>query len=130
LVVTYDPAASGAAQQRRAGQALDGMWRSGLRNLVLIGKPPELFMRGLARLHEWPVFVARDSAVPRLPRGPRVLLIGPDQVWRRVGGSASGPRLLLLPVDAADPDRPGERLLDRWSGPVINLDELTRRVST
>ena len=128
-MVTYDPAIGGAAQQRRAGQALDGMWRSGLRSLVLLGEPPELFARGLARLHDWPVFVARDTAVPRLPQGPQVLLIGLGQIWHRPGGPAVGPRLLLLPVDAADPDRPGERLLDRWSGPVISLDELTRRVS-
>ena len=129
-MVTYDFAPYGAAQQRRAGQALDGMWRSGLRSLVLLGEPPELFARGLARLHNWPVFVAHDSAMPRLPQGPQVLLIGPGQIWRRPSGLALGPRLLLLPVDATDPDRPGERLLDRWSGPVISLDELARRVST
>ena len=130
LVVAYDSATCGAAQQRRAGQALDGMWRAGLRSLVLLGNPPDLFARGLARLTDWPVFVARDSAVPRLPQGPQVLLIGPGQIWRRPSGPAAAPRLILLPIDVADPDRPGERLLDRWSGPVIDLDELTRRVST
>jgi hypothetical protein len=130
LVVTYDPNASGPAQQRRAGLALDGMWRSGLRNLVLLGNPPELFARALARLIDWPIFVARDVAIPRLPPGPQVVLIGTDHMWKRPGGLAGGARVLLLPVDAVDPDRPGERLLDRWSGPIINLDELTRRMAT
>ena len=130
LLVIYDPAVAGAAQRRRAGQALDGLWRAGLRNLVLVGEPPELFARGLEHLHDWPVFVARDTAVPRLPEGPQVLLFGPGQTQRRPSGSAVGPRLLLLPAAAADPDRPGERLVDRWSGPVISLDELTRRVSS
>jgi ATP-dependent DNA helicase RecQ len=130
LVVTYDPTANGAAQQRRAGQALDGMWRSGLRNLVLLGEPPELFSRGLSQLSDWPIFVARDGLMPRLPPGPQVLLIGPAHRWRRPNGPAGEPRVILLPVDACDPERLGERLLDRWSGPMISLDDLTRRVST
>lgn len=130
LAVTYDPEAGGLQQRRRATQALDGLWRAGLRCLVLLGDPPPLFARGLESLRDQPVFIARrgEAESLRLPGGPRVVLVGPGHPFRRPMGVAPDARLLLIPKSLPDPERRDELMLDRWQGTVITLDNLIARL--
>lgn len=79
-----------------------------------------------------PVFLERPKflADSRLPRGPQLVLIGPGENLYRANltPDANRPRLLLIPRDVADPDRPGSPLLDRYPGAVIQLEDLLPRL--
>jgi hypothetical protein len=55
-----------------------------------------------------------------------VILVG-DAAWRLPPPSTQQ-RILFLPVNMSDPDRPGEGLLDRYNGAVLTLDMLLERL--
>ena len=130
FVVTYAPAATGAFASRRMADALAGLTQGGMRLFRLVGEPPSVFERGLAALSARPAFLSRSttSATSRLPPGPEVVIVG-ETAWR-FPPPGRDPRILILPSGAADPDRPGEGLLDRYNGVSMTLDALLERLST
>lgn len=129
-VVTYDAAASGAFASRRLADAVAALVRGGARLFRLVGELPPQFNRALADLAGAPVFVSRSAsaATSRLPSGPEVILVG-NVAWRMPPPSAQ-PRILFLPVNTPDPDRPSQGLLDRYNGAVLTLDMLLERLTT
>jgi hypothetical protein len=131
LVVTYSAEASGGFAVRRAAAVLAALWSCGLRLLRLIGAPPPVFDRALADLAELPIMISRalTRAASRLPSGPELVLVG-DVGGFRLGPDIRQPRVVLLPQGYADPDRPGEGLLERYNGSTMSLDALLGRLST
>ncbi|WP_372784828.1 protein DpdF [Phenylobacterium sp.] len=131
LVVTYAPGASGGYSLRRAASALAEIWGGGVRMLRMPGEPQPLFSRALEALETLPIFtsVAASRATSRLPRGAEVLLVAPGGSVR-LGEPRRDARVVLLPEDFPDPDRPGEALLERYNGRVISLDALLERLGT
>jgi ATP-dependent DNA helicase RecQ len=129
LVVTY-PATTGAYAARRVAGGMAGLLRGGVRLIRLVGTIPPLFERALTDLSDAPVFVSRSAsaATSRLPPGPEVVIVG-EGAWRLPAPSTAA-QILWLPIDAPDPDRPGEGLLDRYNGPVLTLDTLLERLTT
>ena len=130
VIVTYDTLATGAFASRRLADAVAALVRSGARLFRLVGELSPQFNRALADLAEAPVFVSRSAsaATSRLPSGPEVILVG-DSAWRLPPPPAQ-PRVLFLPINKSDPDRPGEGLLDRYNGAVLTLDVLLERLTT
>lgn len=130
FVVTYAAAASGAFASRRIADALSALMQGGVRLFRMVGPTPAVFERALAGLATRPVFVSRSatSATSRLPSGPEVVVVG-ETPWR-FPPRGRDPRILILPSAAADPDRPGEGLLDRYNGIIMTLDTLLERLST
>ena len=129
-VVTYSLGAAGAYQTRRLTSALAALWRGGARLVRLVGEPSPAVEVGLAELAALPVYVSRSpvAATSRLPAGPEVVIVGEGR-FRLPAESPHG-RILLIPEAAADPDRPGEGLLDRYNGPIFSLDTLIERLAT
>lgn len=129
-VVTYSPSAAGAYQTRRLILGLSALWRGGARLVRLIGATSPVIEAGLAELASLPVYISRSptTATSRLPAGPEVVIIG-EGLFHLPTGSPHD-RILLIPEGAADPDRPGEGLLDRYNGPVLSLDTLIERLAT
>lgn len=130
VVVTYSPNAVGAYRTRRLISALAALWRSGARLVRLVGKTSSVIEAGLAELAALPVYISRSpvAATSRLPAGPEVLIVG-EGPFRLPQASPHG-RILLIPEGAADPDRPGQGLLDRYNGTVLSLDTLIERLAT
>ncbi|GAN75851.1 protein DpdF [Acidisphaera rubrifaciens] len=130
FVVTFDATATGAYASRRMAAALSGLTQGGMRVFRLVGDTPPVFERGLADLATRPVFLSRSatSATSRLPPGPEVVIVG-ETPWR-LSPPGRDPRILILPSGAADPDRPGEGLLDRYNRVSMTLDTLLERLST
>lgn len=132
LLVTYNSEADGLTDRRRAATAVKSLWRSGARSLALWGEPYRVFERALADLVNLPVFVSRIDSLTmnRLPPGPQVVIVGRGVQMERPTGVAPQPRIILIPQDHADPDRPGESLVDRWPGPILTLANLLSRILT
>lgn len=131
VILTYRASDDGLAARRRWANAFTAFWRGGLRALVLVGDPPDIFKRAVEGLCEVPVFVATtDGAVPpRLPAGPRVMLVAPGRTIRLLGTAwASVTRLLVVPEDMQDMERTGEFALERFSGLVMDLDGFLARL--
>jgi superfamily II DNA/RNA helicase len=130
LIVTYDATATGAFAQRRFADAASALIRHGARSFRVVGATPPLFERALSSFPRAPVFLshAASSATSRLPGGAEVVLVGEGD-WRLPLASIHT-RIILLPLNAADPDRPGEGLLDRYNGRILTLDTLLERLAT
>ncbi|RWO55373.1 protein DpdF [Mesorhizobium sp.] len=131
LVVTYAAEASGGFAARRTAAALAALWACGLRLLRFIGVPPLVFGRALADLAELPIMIgqAPTRAASRLPSGPEIVLVGQNAGFR-LATDVRQPRVVLLPQGYADPDRPGEGLLERYNGSTMSLEALLGRLST
>jgi superfamily II DNA/RNA helicase len=130
LIVTYDVGESGGYAQRRFADAVSALIRAEARAFRLVGEPPPLFDRALAAFRDAPVFISRStsSATSRLPSGPQVVLVGRG-AWGLPFPSAHS-RIILLPANTPDPDRPGEGLLDRYNGRIMSLDMLLESLAT
>jgi ATP-dependent DNA helicase RecQ len=130
LVVTYDGSAASGYAQRRFADAVSALLRAGARAFRFVGDKPPLFDRALTIFPDAPAFVSHSAsaATSRLPWGPEVVLVGAGD-WRLPPPSAHK-RIILLPSSAPDPDRPGERLLDRYNGRIMSLDMLLERLDT
>jgi superfamily II DNA/RNA helicase len=131
LIVTYSAEASGGFAARRTASALAALWSCGLRLVRFIGAPPPVFGRALADLAEGPIMTSQapTRAASRLPSGPELVLVG-DNAGFRLAPDVRQPRVVLLPQGYADPDRPGEGLLERYNGSAMSLDALLGRLST
>lgn len=132
LLVPYKPQETSSFQIRRTAETFRTLYLDGLRCVLALGTAPPLFRRALEEMSEVPVFLERPKflADSRLPRGPQLVLIGPGENLYRANltPDANRPRLLLIPRDVADPDRPGSPLLDRYPGAVIQLEDLLPRL--
>ena len=129
FVVTY-ASTTGAFASRRMADAIASLTQCGVRLFRIVGDTPPLFESSLAVLATRPAFVSRaaTSATSRLPPGPEVVIVG-EGPWR-FSAPGRNLRILILPADAVDPDRPGEGLLDRYNGVIMTLDALLERLST
>jgi superfamily II DNA/RNA helicase len=130
LVVTYSVSQDSLSTRRRWSNAFRSIWSIGFRALDLIGEPPEVFKRALDELRDVPVFVAKTEGgmPPRLPMGPRALLIGEGQAIS-LAGPSHPTRLIIIPEDVEDADRPGDAALERFSGLVMDLDQFMARLN-
>jgi ATP-dependent DNA helicase RecQ len=131
VVLTYRESDEGLAVRRRWAVAFDAILRAGFRSVDFVGPPASMFDRAIQKLQEYPVFVDETDGVapPRLPVGPRVVLVAPGRtvnLYGEVQGSSS--RLLILPENMQDIERPGEFALERFSGLVMGLDLFLARV--
>lgn len=132
IVLTYDPSDNSRSLQRRWASAFAEFWRAGMRSLAIVGDPPDMFKRAIEDLRNAPVFVTTTSSPrpPRLPAGPRVVLVGPGQTQILCSGMGRSPsRLLIVPYNMQDKERPGEAALERFSGLVLDLDGFLARLS-
>ena len=130
VVLTYNLADS-LAVRRRWTTAFKALWRAGFRSLEIVGDPPDLFERALQGLQEWPVFVSRTDGTkpPRLPNGPLVVIVAPGSAVRLSPSVApASMRLLIVPENMQDVERPGEAALERFSGLIFGLDGLLARL--
>ncbi|MBF9235116.1 protein DpdF [Microvirga alba] len=131
VVLTYRNSDNGLAARRRWANAFTSFWRGGLRALVLVGDPPDIFERAMEGLRKVPVFVAASNGAvpPRLPTGPRVVLVAPGRtVLLSSNAPGSATRLLIVPDNMQDMERPGEFALERFSGLVLDLDSFLARL--
>lgn len=132
LLVPYKPQESSGFQIRRTAETFRTLYLDGLRCVLALGTVPPLFRRALDEMSEVPVFLERPKflAGSRLPRGPQLVLIGPGENLDRANltPDANRPRLLFIPRDLADPDRPDTLLLDRYPGAVVQLEDLLPRL--
>lgn len=130
VVIKYNSNEASAVLLRRWAKVFDVFWKSGLRCLAIIGKPPEFLERAIKDLHDKPVFVSYSDGVspPKLPDGPRVTVIGFGYTVNLLDGPEPSPtRLLIIPEDMQDTLRPGECALARFSGLVFNLNSFLAR---
>ncbi len=130
LVIAYDPGERGLAAKRSAAAAMKGLWRSGIRCVMLTGELPALFDRALKDMADRPVFMARSdlTTTSRLPAGPLAVVVGANGRFRRAASRPAHPRIVFLPTTHPDPDRPGDPLLERWDGPVMSIEALLHRI--
>jgi ATP-dependent DNA helicase RecQ len=130
LIVSYDATETSAFAQRRFADAVSALIRHGVRSFRIVGEALPIFARALSALREAPVFLsqAASAATSRLPAGVEGVLVGEGD-WRLPVNSTLT-RIILLPLDAADPDRVGEGLLDRYNGRILTLDTLLERLTT
>lgn len=131
IALTYDPSQDSRSLQRRWASAFAEFWRAGMRSLAIVGDPPDMFKRAIEGLRNAPIFVSTTNGTvpPRLPAGPRVMLVGLGQTQRLCSGMGHSPsRLLIVPSNMHDVDRPGEAALERFSGLVLDLDGFLARL--
>lgn len=104
--------------ERHCGDFVDALWARGLRNFIVIGKPPDRLTEALAKR---PWSVASGESVRLfdsngLPPGPAAVWIGLRKEMPlsfTAAHCAGAERLVLAYEGIDDPRRPGEPLADR-----------------
>ncbi len=127
IVIKYNPIDNSPVLPRRWAKAFDEFWGSGLRCLAIVGNLPNFFDRAIEDLKNKPIFVS--STFTQLPIGPRVAMVGSGctvALFNTIGCGSTN-RLLIIPEDMQDIDRPGEVALARYSGLVFDLNEFLRQ---
>jgi ATP-dependent DNA helicase RecQ len=131
LLVLYRVEAVGRAESRRLGETLARLQRIGLAKVIVLGNFPFDMQRVLLCGEKAPLFVSNlpSLAHSRLPTGPELVLVGPNQhIGRRsFHRGHKNARLFLVPENQLTPD--GRRLRDVFGGRVLTLDEFNERVA-
>lgn len=131
LLVTYDPASLPRAASRRLADTLHRLQQLNLAKLLVLGAPPFDLPRVLQFAERLPFFVTEVAslAVSRLPKGPELVLVGPDQRLedQNLTTRPETPRIFVTPEAQLAPD--GRRLRDVFGGRTLTLDEFHARVA-
>jgi superfamily II DNA/RNA helicase len=131
LLVTYDPAKLPRAASRRLSDTLHRLQQLNLAKLLVLGAPPFDLPRVLQFAERLPFFVTEVAslALSRLPKGPELVLVGPDQRLedQNLTTRPETPRIFVAPQDQKAPD--GRRLRDVFGGRTLTLDEFHARVA-
>ena len=131
LLITYSVEHAGAAESRRLGDTVERLQRLGLAKVAIIGAPPFNMQRVLLCAERTLIFVSKlpSLAHSRMPSGPEMVIVGPNQsLGQRSLESGTGrARLFLVPEDQLTSD--GRRLRDVFGGRVLTLNEFNERVA-
>jgi ATP-dependent DNA helicase RecQ len=99
--------------------------------VAIVGMPPFDMQRVLRCAERSVMFVSRlpSLAHSRMPRGPEMVIVGPNQDLgqRSLDPEPSKARFFLVPEDQVSPD--GRRLRDVFGGRILTLDEFNERVA-
>jgi len=130
LLVTYNPAGLPRAASRRLAETLGRLQQLSLAKLIVLGAPPFDLPRLKQFAEKRPFFVTEVASLARsrLPRGPELVLIGPDQRLeaQNLVPRPESPRIFVTPKDQPAPD--GRRLRDVFGGRALTLEEFHARV--
>jgi len=130
LLVTYNPAGLPRAASRRLAETLGRLQQLSLAKLIVLGAPPFDLPRLKQFAEKRPFFVTEVASLARsrLPRGPELVLIGPDQRLeaQNLAPRPESPRIFVTPEDQPAPD--GRRLRDVFGGRALTLEEFHARV--
>jgi superfamily II DNA/RNA helicase len=137
LGIFYEPPQK-RRDQRTLGNVLAWFASQGIQNFI--APPPYFDLAWMALSPLRSVVLLSDDLAPRgaleLPRAPLLILHPPAvplprdlYVHRPTAGGVRVPRVLLLPAGAADPERDGVPVADRFRHPYFRLEEFCARHS-
>jgi hypothetical protein len=103
----------------------------GVAKLLLLGGSPFDMARVLAFAEKTPFFVSdlKGLVYSRLPRGPEIVLVGPDTRLEEVNliAKPDAQRIFIVPSEQRSFD--GRRLSDVFGGRVMEFEHFIARVS-